>query len=118
MNVGTQRGSRLATIAEEVRSMMPGSALSSVIALAATFVSTLHGGPQILYAQFFSLGFNYLSRDPITRPGVEFFARDVPRFGVVLLGARIAANQLAGLGWTTVAVVLLAVVSKGHLPCP
>lgn len=30
----------------------PGSALAVVIALAATFLTELHGGPQMLYALF------------------------------------------------------------------
>lgn len=93
------------------RSLLPGSALSVVIALAASFVSTLHGGPQFLYALFFGIAFHYLSQEEATRPGVEFCARGVLRFGVGLLGARITADQIASLGWTTAAVVVLAVVS-------
>jgi uncharacterized integral membrane protein (TIGR00698 family) len=111
MNVGVQCESRRAGIAREVRSILPGSALSGVIALAATFLATLHGGPQFLYALFLGIAFNYLSQDPATRPGVEFCARTVLRFGVGLLGARITAAQIAGLGWTTATVVLLAVAS-------
>ena len=68
-------------------SLIPGAALSGVIALAATFLATLHGGPQFLYALFLGIAFNYLSQDPATRPGVEFCARTVLRFGVGLLGA-------------------------------
>lgn len=90
---------------------MPGSALSGVIALAATFVSVLHGGPQFLYALFFGIAFHHLSRDSASRPGVEFCARTVLRFGVGLLGARITADQIAGLGWTTAAIVVAAVVT-------
>ena len=111
MNIGIQRGGGTAAIAREVRSILPGSALSAVIALAATFISTLHGGPQFLYALFFGIAFHYLSRDPATRPGVEFCARTVLRFGVGLLGARITAAQIAGLGWTTAAVVVVAVAT-------
>lgn len=37
--------------------LLPGSGLAAVIALAATFVSTLHGGPQLLYALFFGVAF-------------------------------------------------------------
>lgn len=95
----------------EIRGLMPGSALSAVIALAATFVSSLHGGPQFLYALFFGIAFHYLSNDPATRPGVDFCARTVLRLGVGLLGARITAAQIGSLGWSTAAVVVLAVVT-------
>ena len=90
---------------------LPGFALSAVLALAATFVATIHGGSRMLYALFLGMAFHYLSKEPTTRPGVEFCARDLLRLGVGLLGARITANQIAGLGWSTALAVVLAVVS-------
>ena len=93
------------------RSWWPGSALSSVIALAATAVSTLHGGPQLLYALFFGISFHYLSHEPATKPGIEFCSRTVLRLGVGLLGARITAAQIASLGWVTAGLVVVAVAS-------
>jgi uncharacterized integral membrane protein (TIGR00698 family) len=92
-------------------SVLPGICLASVIALAATFVSTLHGGPQFLYALFFGVAFHYLSHDAKTKPGIEFCTRHVLRLGVGLLGARITASQIAGLGWTTALIVIAAVVT-------
>ncbi len=100
-------GSRLHPLVQ----LLPGAALSGVIALAATFVSTLHGGPQLLYALFFGVAFHYLSNDAKAKPGIEFCARAVLRLGVGLLGARITATQIAGLGWTTAAIVIAAVVT-------
>lgn len=94
-----------------LRRLLPGTGLSAVLALAATFVSTLHGGPQFLYALFFGIAFHYLSQDAATRPGIDFCARTVLRLGVGLLGARITAGQIAGLGWTTAAIVVAAVLS-------
>lgn len=44
-------------------------------------------------------------------PGIEFCSRSLLRLGLGLLGARITASQTAGLGWTTAAIVVLAVVS-------
>ncbi len=91
--------------------LFPGIALSCVIAMAATFVFTLYGGPQILYALFFGFVFHYLSHDLTTRPGIEFCSRAVLRLGVGMLGARITASQIAGLGWSTAAIVITAVVT-------
>ena len=91
--------------------LLPGVGLSAVIAMAATTVSILHGGPQFLYALFFGIAFHYLSQETKTRPGIEFCARGVLRLGVGLLGARITASQIAGLGWETAAIVVIAVVS-------
>lgn len=90
---------------------LPGTLLSAVIALAATFVSTLHGGPQLLYALLMGVCFNYLSHESRTRPGIELCSRTLLRLGVGLLGARITAAQIAGLGWTTALTVVAAVVT-------
>jgi uncharacterized integral membrane protein (TIGR00698 family) len=90
---------------------MPGTGLSALLALAATFVSTLHGGPQFLYALFFGVAFHYLSHEPRSKPGIDFSSRTLLRFGVGLLGARITAAQIAGLGWNTALVVVCGVVT-------
>lgn len=96
---------------EPALGLIPGSALAGVMALAATFVSTLHGGPQLLYALFFGVAFHFLSQEKKTKPGIEFCARGVLRLGVGLLGARITASQIAGLGWTTGLIVIAAVIT-------
>ncbi len=89
--------------------LVPGSALAGVVALAATFVSQLHGGPQLLYALFFGIAFHYLSQEPRTKPGIEFCSRFVLRLGVGLLGARITVAQIVALGWPTALTVMAAV---------
>src|SRR2546427_12527710 len=82
-------------------------------------VSTLHGGPQLLFALFFGVAFHFLSQDARAKPGIEFCARGVLRLGVGLLGARITATQIAGLGWTTALIVIAAVVTTqiGRASC-
>jgi uncharacterized integral membrane protein (TIGR00698 family) len=90
---------------------LPGILLAATVAMAATLVSTLHGGPQLLYALFFGVALHYLSADAKAKPGIEFCARNVLRLGVGLLGARITAAQIVGLGWTTAAIVVGAVVT-------
>ncbi|MNZ66684.1 hypothetical protein D3C78_849150 [compost metagenome] len=91
--------------------LFPGVGLSAVIAMAATLVATLHGGPQLLYALFFGVAFHFLSYDPKIKTGIEFCSRSVLRLGVGLLGARITASQIMGLGWSTAAIVIAAVVT-------
>ena len=91
--------------------LWPGSALAVVIALAATAVSTLHGGPQLLYALFFGISFHYLSHEPRTKAGIDFCARTVLRLGVGLLGARITLAQLGDLGLTSAAAVAAGVAA-------
>ncbi len=91
--------------------LWPGCALSVVIALAATAVSTLHGGPQLLYALLFGVALHFLSNEASTKPGIEFCSRGLLRLGVGLLGARITVDQIAGLGWHTALIVIAAVAT-------
>lgn len=91
--------------------VLPGALLAATVAMAATWVSAVHGGPQLLYSLFFGVALHYLSADPKAKPGIEFCARNVLRLGVGLLGARITAAQIVGLGWTTAAIVVGAVLT-------
>ena len=88
-----------------------GVAISGVIALAATFVSTAYGGPQLLYALFFGLAFHFLSQDAVCRPGIHFCSQTLLRTGVALLGARVTFEQIAHIGVVPLVIVLVAVIS-------
>jgi len=94
-----------------LRSNWRGVTICSVIALAATFVSTTYGGPQLLYALFFGLAFHFLSQDALCLPGIQFCSQTLLRTGVALLGARITFDQIAHIGVLPLLLVLLAVVS-------
>jgi uncharacterized integral membrane protein (TIGR00698 family) len=96
---------------DAARRLLPGMLTALVIALAATFISEHYGGPQFLYALFFGMAFHFLATDPKTRPGIDFTARAVLRFGVALLGARVTLEQIATLGAGPIALVAAAVVA-------
>src|SRR3954463_12347307 len=76
-----------------VRGRWAGAALCVMISLAAGFVASLHGGPQLLYALFFGVCFHYLHDDDRTRPGIDWCGKSLLRIGVALLGARITVAQ-------------------------
>jgi uncharacterized integral membrane protein (TIGR00698 family) len=86
---------------------MPGAGLCVLIALAAGFVASLHGGPSMLYALLFGTALHYLHAEVRTAPGVRFCAGTVLRLGVGLLGARITLGQIAALGWPTVVITII-----------
>jgi uncharacterized integral membrane protein (TIGR00698 family) len=65
----------------------------------------------LLYALLFGVAFHYLSHEAKTRPGIEFCGRAVLRLGVGLLGARITAAQIAGLGVETALTVIAGLVT-------
>lgn len=88
----------------------PGLVTALVIGLAATFVSEHYGGPQLLYALFFGITFNFLAADPRTRPGIELASKGILRLGVALLGVRITLDEIAGLGALPILMVVAAVL--------
>jgi uncharacterized integral membrane protein (TIGR00698 family) len=96
---------------QNIQVLWRGVALSAVVALAATAVSTLHGGPQLLYALLFGVALHFLSNEASTKSGIEFCGRGLLRLGVGLLGARITVEQIAGLGWHTALIVVSAVAT-------
>jgi uncharacterized integral membrane protein (TIGR00698 family) len=100
-----------------LRRNWPGVSISIVIALAATFVSTAYGGPQLLYALFFGLAFHFLFRDSVCQPGINFCSQTLLRTGVALLGARVTFEKITSLGAAPLIIVLLAVVSTILVGC-
>jgi uncharacterized integral membrane protein (TIGR00698 family) len=94
-----------------LRRSWQGLLIAIVIALAATYVSTSYGGPQLLYALFFGLAFHFLSLDPTCRPGIEFCSKTMLRTGVALLGAKITVAQMISLGITPMLTVLCALLT-------
>jgi uncharacterized integral membrane protein (TIGR00698 family) len=109
--VTASAASRAVQLFRQARPLWPGTALSAVIAAAATALASLHSGPQLLYALLLGVAFHYLSQEPTTKPGIEFCGRGLLRLGVALLGARITADQIVGLGWQTALTVVAAVVT-------
>lgn len=105
------RAAFLEAPAQSLRRVWPGAATCVLIALAASFVAALHNGPPMLYALLFGTAFHYQSTEDRTAGGVDFCSRTLLRLGVGLLGARITLEQIAGLGWPTAGVVLVAVAS-------
>lgn len=87
----------------------PGLLTAITIALAATFIAEHQGGPQLLYALFFGMAFNFAANGEKVKAGIEFTSRQVLRFGVALLGARITFEQISGLGTVPILLVIAGV---------
>lgn len=101
----------LAAGASAAQRRFPGLALCTALAAAATFVAGLHQGPVMLYALLFGTAFHYQSTEAHSAPGIAWSAGPLLRLGVGLLGARITAEQIIGLGPLTLAFVLGGVAS-------
>ena len=88
----------------------PGLLLSIVIAIASAFIADRRGGPTLVYALLLGMALNPVAAEGIAKPGVDFAARRVLRFGVALLGARITVDQIGGLGCYNGALIIAGVV--------
>ena len=102
--------SALTGLGEFVRRNGHGFLVSAVIAAAAQFLSEHYGAPAMLMALLLGIAFHFLAEEGPCRPGIEFTARTVLRFGVALLGARISVELMIGLGPRLIAVVVAGVV--------
>ncbi|MCW5698372.1 MAG: putative sulfate exporter family transporter [Rhodospirillales bacterium] len=99
-----QRGNAL------FRSAFPGLLAAATVAMAATFLSEHYGGPVMLFALLLGIAFQFLSQEGRCAHGIEVAARNVLRFGVALLGARITVEQIASLGIGPLIAVIVGVV--------
>ncbi len=89
--------------------LLPGVLIAGLVAVAAQFMSEHYGAPAMLVALLLGMALNFLSEPGTpTAAGIAFTARDVLKFGVVLLGTRISLDLIAGLGWQMFALVVLA----------
>lgn len=92
------------------RVLFPGTLACAVVAAAATFLSQHYGAPVMLFALVLGMAMNFLSAEGPCKPGIEFTARHVLRWGVALLGLRITAAQVVALGWHPVLLVAVSLV--------
>ncbi len=89
----------------------PGLLVALTIALAATWLSQHYGAPVMLFALLFGMAFHFLHEEGRCIPGIEFTSKAVLRVGVALLGAKITAGQILGLGVMPIVTVTVGVAS-------
>lgn len=92
------------------RSRGPGLLICVTIATAAQLLSKNYGAPQMLFALLLGMAFNFLTEEGRCEIGIEFSAKDLLRIGVALLGLRITIDEILGLGFDTVLLLIGGVV--------
>ncbi len=97
------------TLIAKSLSLLPGLMLSSVIAMAASFISEHQGGPTLLYALLIGMAFHSITHETAASPGIAFTSRTILRIGVALLGARISSSQISSLGWYPIFLIMAGV---------
>jgi uncharacterized integral membrane protein (TIGR00698 family) len=94
-----------------VHAIYPGLLVTVTIALASDWLSQHYGAPVMLFALLFGMAFHFLHEEGRCVAGIEFASRTILRIGVALLGARITASQIAGLGIVPVLTVIVGVAT-------
>jgi uncharacterized integral membrane protein (TIGR00698 family) len=89
--------------------VIPGLVATVIVAMAATYLSDHYHAPPVIFALLLGMALNALSSEPRYRPGIDLSARTLLRLSVALLGLRITFSQVGELGWSTAALVVVAV---------
>ncbi len=90
--------------------LFSGFAVATVVAVTAQFLSEHYGAPAMLMALLLGIAFHFLAEEGKCVEGINFTAKTVLRFGVGLLGVRISAELIIGLGAELIGMVVLGVV--------
>lgn len=95
----------------QVKALFPGISLAILTGLAALFLSQHYSAPAMLFALLLGIAMSFSYEKTQFKAGIEFTASTLLRVGVALLGLRIAFNDLASLGLSTVFILIGAVIS-------
>ncbi len=98
--------------------IFPGALVAGVVALASTWLSQHYNAPVMLFALLIGMAFHFLHEEGRCAAGIEFSSKAILRFGVALLGARITANQIFGLGAAPILIVVVGIattIAIGHV---
>jgi uncharacterized integral membrane protein (TIGR00698 family) len=94
-----------------VQAVYPGVLVALTIALASSWLSLHYTAPVMLFALLFGMAFHFLHEEGRCVAGIEFSSKAILRLGVALLGARITAEQIMGLGIMPIATVVIGVAT-------
>lgn len=96
------------------RDYLPGLAVAVLATLAAASLADRYGAPLTLLALLIGLAMNFLSADRRLTPGLTLASRELLRWAIVLVGARITLAQIIALGpQSLIAVVAIVAITIG-----
>jgi uncharacterized integral membrane protein (TIGR00698 family) len=90
------------------RSLLPGVLIAAAGAGAAAWLSEHYGFPIILLGLLIGLSLNFVSRDPVTHPGLDLASNICLKLGIVALGFQVTLAQIGALGvWPFAALLTI-----------
>ena len=93
------------------RDYLPGILVTAIAALAAAWLADHYAAPIVLMGLLIGLALSFLSQDKRTHAGLDLMSQTALRIGIVLVGARITAGQLAELGALPFALLGLIMIT-------
>ena len=96
-----------------LRDYLPGAFITAIAALAAAWLADHYAAPLVLMGLLIGLAMSFLSQDKRTHAGLDLMSQTALRIGIVFVGARITAGQLAELGplpFALLVLIMLAVI--------
>jgi uncharacterized integral membrane protein (TIGR00698 family) len=96
-----------------LRDYLPGAFVTAIAALAAAWLADHYAAPLVLMGLLIGLAMSFLSQDKRTHAGLDLMSQTALRIGIVFVGARITAGQLAELGplpFALLVLIMLAVI--------
>ena len=97
----------LDTFKEQWRELFPGVMITCIVAVTAYFLAQHYSTPAMLLALLLGITVSFLSESGRAVEGIEFSSKRLLRIGIVLLGARVSASLIAGLGLKYIALVMI-----------
>lgn len=95
------------------RDYLPGVAVVGIAALAAAWLADHYAAPIVLMGLLIGLALSFLSHEKRLHAGLDLLSQTALRIGIVLVGARITAMQLAEIGplpFALLVAIMLAVI--------
>lgn len=90
---------------------VPGLLVAGLATMAAATLTSRYGVPLTLMSLLIGLALNFLSADSRLTPGLTLAARELLRWAIVLVGARITFAQIIALGPEALVMVVITIVA-------
>lgn len=100
-----------ATPKVRARDYLPGLIIALLATMAAASLNQRYGAPLTLMALLIGLALNFLSADRRLTPGLTLASRELLRWAIVLVGARITFAQIGALGPEALIMVVVTVAT-------
>lgn len=98
-------------VKQAIARLYPGIVIATIGGICAEAVSRHYGAPAMLIALLIGLSIHFVYDLAAARPGIAWSSRTILRFGVALLGLKIAAADIISIGFAPLVLVAAAMAA-------